>query len=115
MSALSNESFESTRQNSEKWGRWVESAVGAHLLNKAVATNYKIEYWKDGPYEVDFVLSLEKKVVALEVKSGKKKESPPGLAEIRKKHKIHRGLVVGPQGLPLSEFFDMDLDDIYKA
>ncbi|MBC7419284.1 MAG: ATP-binding protein [Bdellovibrio sp.] len=114
LSALSNESFETIKQSPEKWGRWVESAVGAHLLNKLMGTAYKLEYWKEGPYEVDFVLSLGKKVVAIEVKSGKKKESLPGLAEIRKKHNIHRALVLGPQGIPLSEFFKMDLEDFFK-
>jgi hypothetical protein len=115
LSALSNESFETARQTPEKWGRWVESAVGAHLLNKAMGTNYKIEYWKEGPYEVDFVLSLGKKVVALEVKSGKKKEGLAGLAEIRKKHNIHRGLIIGPLGISLPEFFKMDLEDFFNT
>ena len=115
LSALSDESFESTRRSPEKWGRWVESAVGAHLLNNAMGTNYKIEYWKEGPYEVDFILSLGKKVVALEVKSGVKKSGLPGLAEIRKKHNIHRSVVVGPQGISLSEFFKMGLVDLFKV
>ncbi|MGZ3782752.1 MAG: ATP-binding protein [Pseudobdellovibrionaceae bacterium] len=115
LSALSDESFKTVRLAPEKWGRWVESAVGAHLLNKAMGTNYKIEYWKEGPYEVDFVLSLGKKVVALEVKSGKKKESLPGLAEIRKKYDIHRGLVIGPQGISLHDFFKMNLEDFFTV
>ncbi len=115
LSALSNESFESARKSSALWGRWVESAVGAHLLNKAMGTNYKIEYWKDGLFEVDFVLSFGKKVIALEVKSGKKKESLQGLSEIRKKHSIHRALVIGSQGIPLKEFFQMELADLFKA
>jgi len=113
MSALSDESFSSARGSSEKWGRWVESAVGAHLLNKAMGTDYQIEYWKEGAFEVDFILRKGKKVVALEVKSGQKKQSLPGLAEIRKKHEIHRGLVVGGQGMSLSEFFKMDLEDFF--
>lgn len=115
ISALSTESFETAHGAPEKWGRWVESAVGAHLLNKAMGTNYKVEYWKEGPYEVDFILTFGKKIVALEVKSGKKKESLPGLAEIRKKHNIHRALIIGPQGIPLREFFTMNLEDLFKA
>jgi hypothetical protein len=115
LSALSDESFKTVRLSPEKWGRWVESAVGAHLLNKAMGTDYKIEYWKEGPYEVDFILSLGKKVVAIEVKSGKKRESLPGLTEIRKKHDIHRSLVIGSQGISLPEFFKMNLEDFFKA
>jgi predicted AAA+ superfamily ATPase len=115
LSALSNESFRVVRRTPEKWGRWVESAVGAHLLNKAMGTTYKVEYWKEGPYEVDFVLSDGEKVVALEVKSGRKKEGLAGLSEIRKRHSIHRGLVVGSQGISLPEFFEMDLEDFFKG
>ncbi|MBC7464392.1 MAG: ATP-binding protein [Bdellovibrio sp.] len=115
ISALSDESFASATESPSVWGRWVESAVGTHLLNKAIGTDYKIEYWKDGSYEVDFILSRGKKVVAIEVKSGKKKESLPGLAEIRRKHTIHRGLVVGPQGISLSDFFKMELEDFFKG
>jgi predicted AAA+ superfamily ATPase len=115
MAALSNESFDEIRGQSNQWGRWVESAVGAHLLNLAMGTEYKIEYWKEGAFEVDFVVSHGKKVVALEVKSGKKKEALPGMAAIRKKHTIHRGLVVGAQGIPLPEFFEMDMSDLFKV
>ncbi len=118
MSALSTETFLSTKQNPNPWGRWVESSVGAHLINKAMGTDYKIEYWKEGPYEVDFILRLGKKIVAIEVKSGMKKESLPGLAAIRKKHKIHRGIVItnnkhDEHAILLENFFKMELADFF--
>ena len=118
MSALSTETFLSTKQNPSLWGRWVESSVGAHLINKAMGTDYKIEYWKEGPYEVDFILRLGKKIVAIEVKSGMKKESLPGLAAIRKKHKIHRGMVItnnkyDEHAILLENFFKMELADFF--
>jgi hypothetical protein len=56
-----------------------------------------------------------KNIVALEVKSGRKKESLPGLEVIRQKHDILRGLVVGPQGISLTEFFQMELEDFFKV
>lgn len=113
LSALSDESFDSASRTAEKWGRWVESAVGAHLLNKSMGTDYRVEYWKEGAFEVDFILRKGKKVVALEVKSGQKKQNLPGLNEIRKKHEIHRALVVGQHGIELSEFFKMELEEFF--
>ncbi|MFM9075375.1 MAG: DUF4143 domain-containing protein, partial [Bacteroidota bacterium] len=40
----------------EAWGRWVESAVGAHLLNHQYRDDYTLHYWRQGSLEVDFVL-----------------------------------------------------------
>jgi predicted AAA+ superfamily ATPase len=40
----------------EIWGRWIESAIGAHLLNHRIKGRYSLYYWRDGNDEVDFVL-----------------------------------------------------------
>jgi predicted AAA+ superfamily ATPase len=52
-------------------GRIFEAAVGAALTR----TKGKLYYWREGRYEVDFVLELEGKLYALEVKSGRKRRS----------------------------------------
>lgn len=115
LSALSQDDFETIKASPTKWGRWIESAVGAHLLNKTMETevDYKIEYWKDGPYEVDFIIRHKSKVVALEVKSGRKKESVPGLVEIQKQHDVYAAYVLGQHGLSLGDFFQMELSDLF--
>jgi len=62
----SPQSFDSDRN----WrGRIFEAAVGAALTR----TKGKLYYWREGKYEVDFVLELEGKLYALEVKSGRKR------------------------------------------
>lgn len=62
----SPQSFDSDRD----WrGRIFEAAVGAALTR----TKGKLHYWREGKYEVDFVLELEGKLYALEVKSGRKR------------------------------------------
>ena len=38
------------------WGRWVESAVGAHLLNQADEYDYRLYYWRVRDNEVDFII-----------------------------------------------------------
>lgn len=42
-----------------EWGRIVESAIGAHLLNHSIKGNYNLYYWRYRNDEVDFV--IEKK------------------------------------------------------
>jgi len=39
------------------WGRLVENAVGAHLLNGLHGSAWGVTYWRDATEEVDFVVS----------------------------------------------------------
>lgn len=64
----------------------------------------KVFYWREGNREVDFILQLGDKVVAIEVKSSIKSTSFPGIAEFVKKFNPKRTLLVGGQGIPLEEF-----------
>lgn len=50
-------------------GRVFEAAVGAALTR----TTGKLYYWREGKFEVDFVLELGGKLYAIEVKSGRKR------------------------------------------
>ena len=62
--------------NNPEWrGRIFESAVGAHLNQ----TRGRLFYWREGKFEVDFVVELDENIYAIEVKSGRKK-SKRGLA-----------------------------------
>jgi predicted AAA+ superfamily ATPase len=54
---------------SDELGRVFELAVGAQL----VRTGEELFYWREGQHEVDFVLKVGRKVLAIEVKSGRKK------------------------------------------
>jgi predicted AAA+ superfamily ATPase len=83
MTAQSPLSFEEARRNRDYWGRLVESAVGAHLHNSSAGAGVEISYWRDRGKEVDFILRSGKSVVALEVKSSRRKESLPGAGGVR--------------------------------
>jgi uncharacterized protein len=104
MTAQSPLSFEEARRDPDYWGRLVESAVGAHLYNSSVGADVEISYWRDRGKEVDFILRSGKSLVALEVKSGRRRESLPGLAAFGRLYPAARRLVVGDQGIPLEEF-----------
>jgi len=60
-------------------GRLVESCIGAHLVNSSFGTNISVAYWRERNHEVDFVLQQGKTTVAIEVKSGARRQSFPGM------------------------------------
>ena len=104
MSAQSGRSFVEARRDPELWGRLVESAVGAHLVNSAMGTGIQVGYWRDRGAEVDFVLSRGRVVAALEVKTGRKREALPGMEAFDREFAPKRKLLVGGDGIPLEEF-----------
>ena len=90
------------------WGRWMESAVGAYLLNNAEEYDYKLYYWREREDEVDFIIDSDNKLIALEVKSGRRTDNE-GLSEFIKRFNPDYSLVVGSGGVPLEEFLRWDL------
>jgi len=86
------------------WGRLVESAVGAHLVNAQSAGECKLYYWRAGSYEVDFVVETARSLVAIEVKSGRARRSLSGMTEFDRRFRPTRKLLVGGDGIPIDEF-----------
>lgn len=103
MTASSGLPLTAARMDHETWGRLVETAVGAHLLNSA-AEEIEVFYWRDRGREVDFVLRAGSTVTAIEVTSGGRKRSLPGMDSFVKTFRPKRTLLVGGQGMPLEEF-----------
>jgi hypothetical protein len=108
ISAQSDLSFKQARAQPEYWGRLVESSVGSHLLSASRSGGPELYYWLDRNHEVDFVLARESRVVAIEVKSGLRRTTLPGIAALDQHTKLHRKLLVGGQGIPLDEFLLTD-------
>jgi hypothetical protein len=103
VSALHPFDFQMIVNNREKWGRIVESAVGAHLINNAYSQGYSLFYWREGNYEVDFVLEHKGRVVALEVKSGHSLRTA-GMIQFRKHYPDSKIMLIGKDGIPWEEF-----------
>ena len=104
-SALLDTDFRQVRDDSAKWGRFVESAAGAHLLNSAVQDDIPIYYWRSGDYEVDFVVKHKGELIGFEVKSGGRVRSSEGLSAFLKHYPESRPIIIGTGGIPLEEFF----------
>jgi len=110
LSSQSNLSFNAAQRDREFWGRLVESSTGAHIINSSIGTNIEVFYWRDRGKEVDFILRLNKTLVAIEIKSGYSKGSLPGIEEFDRGFKPKRKLLVGGEGIPLEKFLSVPVE-----
>ena len=108
MAVASGYTFDEVRADRSQWGRMVESAVGAHLLNTA-SPRTDVRYWRDDDDEVDFVLHRGPRTVAIEVKSGRRRARRSGLAEFERRFNPQAAFVVG-QDVALGEFLSQPAD-----
>lgn len=104
INAIYGEPFEKARKDYSRWGRLVENAVGAHLLNHLTGLPYSVSYWRKGALEVDFTVKTPRNLWAIEVKSGKS-SNPKGLAAFCSLYSDAKPLTIGPQGMAFDEFF----------
>lgn len=104
MTATSGLSFDQARSDREFWGRLTESAVGAHLANESASGDTEVCYWRDRNREVDFVVRRGPRTVAIEVKSGRSRDMPVGMAAFGDAYSPARTLLVGGDGIEIAEF-----------
>ena len=108
MSAVCGYSFEEARADRSHWGRVVESAVGAHLVNTA-SVSTSVKYWRDRNNEVDFVLHRGPSLVGIEVKSGITPPRHRALAAFRQRFSPRSVITVGAD-VALDEFLSRPAD-----
>lgn len=109
-------SFDEARVDPAEWGRLIESAVGAHLANRAMTDDYELFYWRnERRQECDYVLRKGQALVAIEVKSGSV-DKTVGFEKFKERFadKVTAAFIVGPHALPLDDFFMMDLKSLFK-
>lgn len=104
LSALSGYRFDEAQADREYWGRLAESAVGAYLANAAAAGRCEVFYWRDRNREVDFVVRAGRRMIAVEVKSGRTLEVLSGMQAFNEAFKPDRLLLVGEDGVALEDF-----------
>lgn len=114
MSALSHRSFEEAQADHDFWGRLVESAIGAHLLNGVHGTDMRLYYWSGLNHEVDYVLASGDDLIAIEVKSTPKRANLPGIERFSRIYNVKKPLLVGAQGIPLQTFFSLSPADLFN-
>lgn len=113
MTAYRGKELERDMADPMVWGRWVESAVGAYLLDFAEEQDAHVYYWRDRNDEVDFIVEYQGDIVAIEVKSGRRGMNS-GLPEFECRYHPYRSFVVGTDGVPLTTFLQMDLTTLFE-
>jgi predicted AAA+ superfamily ATPase len=93
-------------------GRLVESAIGSHLVNAEACGICSVHYWRDRGREVDFVISDSRTLVAIEVKSGRRRNALPGLQAFDQAFRPQRRLLVGGDGMPIEVFLKLPVQSL---
>jgi len=104
MNARSGMTLAQAKRDPERWGRIVESAIGAHLADGHADGRYELFYWRDRDKEVDFVVRRGDKLTAIEVKSGQPRHAKVGLEAFVAAHDKAKLLLVGGGGISVEEF-----------
>lgn len=110
MTAACGLTLKEARMDGQYWGRLVESAVGAHLANASAGGTIEVYYWRHRSREVDFVVRAGRGVAAIEVKSGKRRDSLPGMAAFDAAFQPGRKLLVGGDGIELEQFLSRPVE-----
>ncbi|MCK4701085.1 MAG: ATP-binding protein [Bacteroidales bacterium] len=96
----------------DKWGRVVESAIGAHLLNHSIREDFSVFYWRERNEEVDFVLEKQAKVIAIEVKTNYAKKKT-GMNAFNRKFNPHKMILIDNNSLPWHEFLKINPVELF--
>lgn len=112
ISAQRNEYFDEIVAKPSEWGRLVESAVGAYLINSAQELGLNLFYWRDRNEEVDFVLEKRGKVVAIEVKTGFDRPTS-GMQSFKDQFSPEKILLVGRSGMPWQDFLRLNIAELF--
>jgi len=113
VSAVSGRTRAEARADPAWWGRIVENAVGAALLNSLQGLSWQVMYWREADLEVDYVVKTPRKLFAVEVKSGRRGPGE-GLAAFCMRWPRANTLIVGHGGMPLAEFFTADIPRLFS-
>ena len=112
MTAQSAKTFNQAKEDHAFWGRLVESAVGAYLLNSIRGTQIEVFYWREDDKEVDFVLRRGDSLTAIEVKSNSDTFKKSGMDLFVSQFQPNRCLLVGNAGIRLDEFLSTPIESL---
>ena len=116
--ALQPYSYPEITADCATWGRFVESAVGAHLMTeKSRLRSCKVGYWRKtegrNTYEVDFIFEYKGKILGIEVKSGAGSGRFKGFGKFKEHFPEAMTLVVGRDGIPWEEFIAGKIEHLF--
>lgn len=112
LSAFDQHSFQEVRKMPAEWGRVVESAIGTHLVNHAIKNDFSVYYWRERNDEVDFVLQLGQKIIALEVKSTLSR-TKRGMQAFQKRFNPRKTYLIDNHNLSWKEFLKINPIELF--
>jgi len=112
ISAYGGTTFQQELADLPHWGRRVEQAAGAYLLNRARINAYELAYWRDGNDEVDFILEKGEKIIALEINTGKA-TFHKGIERFNKKYQPYKNVLISAEAMPWEEFLKLDIELLF--
>jgi hypothetical protein len=112
ISAQSSSLLNEIQNNPAAWGRIIESAIGAHLLNNSLTSDYELNYWREGDAEVDFIITKNKKSIAIEVKSNKA-STTKGMQQFQKQYESQKMILIGSDGMKWQDFLKLNPVDLF--
>lgn len=110
LSVTLGKSYDQVRTDPKLWGKFVESAVGSHLISYR-GDDMEIFYWNESNAEVDFVLKWNNLLIGLEVKSSHNKVT--GLQKFSRQFNPHKIYQLDDRGLSWQEFIKMDPRNLF--
>lgn len=94
LTALSGLEAQKVLDDPVRRGLWTEAAIGAWLCAAERLEDVSLWTWRDGDHEVDFVVTLGDRVLAIEVKTGRPRGRPAGLSEFLRRYPESTPLIV---------------------
>ncbi|MCY3839402.1 MAG: DUF4143 domain-containing protein [Gammaproteobacteria bacterium] len=95
-----------SQQHVEPIDAFARRAVGAHLVNTRGPPT-RVNYWRQGDAEVDFVLERGRRRYLVEVKSNDRRTEGRGRSMFVQRFGATQSLTVGGDGIPLVDFLSV--------
>ncbi|MCD4780539.1 MAG: ATP-binding protein [Candidatus Omnitrophica bacterium] len=86
--------FREMRKDTIQWGHLIENIVGAHLYFWAEKNGGQLFYWRERQNEVDYILKIGSKLLALEVKSGIPEKPLGAFSAFNRKYKKAENYII---------------------
>lgn len=112
INALIGHDYRKVREDFSWWGRLVENAVGAHLINHLRDLSYQIYYCRQKGMEVDFVVKSPQNIYAVEVKSGKSQRLLE-MEKFQREYPTMKPIVIGPGHIEFEAFFSQNPAELF--
>ena len=112
ISSQRNETLTQIASNPALWGRMVESAIGAHLINHSLTDGFQVFYWRHRNDEIDFVIEKRGSVIGLEIKSGAKQRAVR-MDAFKKACNPDKILLIGNTRIPWEEFLQQNPNELF--